>query len=390
MQEAAANARASTDYGLRTTIPILPPAVRRLPSTWLLLGLLGGLLLLSKPSGAVLLMGGGLWALWRGWRAGEVRAILRGGALAAGIALLVWLPWGIRNLLTFGVPFYTTESYDAWVLSYRPWENIYAAYAGRLPLPHPRLLVGYGFDTVATKIGQQFVGAWQDLRGGVIIPLTLLPLAILGTLTARGRQQGGLLLALGAAALPYTLFVLGYWHYESRYTLFLIPWGALLGAAGFWWLHDRLAAWRGNGALAGLAALVLLALVLQPHWARLQDDWRADLRTPNSVVMAEWLGANTPPDAVIMSRNPWELSFHSDRRSVMIPYDTLATIRQIAAQYGVTYLQLDHLNDPAYRRPALGPLYAGPDEWNGFRKVYDRRGKDGEGLLVYTVPQGGR
>lgn len=390
MQEAAANARASTDYGLRTTTPILPPAVRRLPSTWLLLGLLGGLLLLSKPSGAVLLMGGGLWALWRGWRAGEVRAILRGGALAAGIALLVWLPWGIRNLLTFGVPFYTTESYDAWVLSYRPWENIYAAYAGRLPLPHPRLLVGYGFDTVATKIGQQFVGAWQDLRGGVIIPLTLLPLAILGTLTARGRQQGGLLLALGAAALPYTLFVLGYWHYESRYTLLLIPWGALLGAAGFWWLHDRLAAWRGNGALAGLAALVLLALVLQPHWARLQDDWRADLRTPNSVVMAEWLGANTPPDAVIMSRNPWELSFHSDRRSVMIPYDTLATIRQIAAQYGVTYLQLDHLNDPAYRRPALGPLYAGPDEWNGFRKVYDRRGKDGEGLLVYTVPQGGR
>jgi len=377
------------------SIIALPAADRRLP-TYALLGLLGGLLILSKPSGAVILVGGGAWALWRGWRDGALRPTLVGGAFAAGVALLVWLPWGVRNLITFGKPFYSTESFDAWVLMYRPWENIYAAYAGHLPLPHPRLLVGYGFDTVLGKIGQQFADAWCSLRAGEIVPLTVIPLAILGLLVARGQRQIALLLALGSAILLYALFVLGYWHYESRYALFLIPWGALFGAAGFWWTHDRLAAWRGNGALAGLAAVGVLALMLNSpwdensQWKRLQDDWSADLRTPNSVTMAGWVGANTPPDAVIMSRNPWELSFHSDRRSVMIPYDTLPVIRQIAAQYGVGYLQLDHLTDPGYRRADLGPLYDGPDEWNGFRKVYDRRSKDGEGLLIYTFPPGGR
>jgi len=379
----------ATDHGPRTTDSPLPTTDRRLP-TYALLGLLGGLLILSKPSGAIILAGGGAWALWRGWRDGRLRPTLVGGALAAGVVLLVWLPWGVRNLITFGAPFYSTESFDAWILMYRPWENIYAAYAGRLPLPHPRLLVGYGFDTIFSKIGQQFSEAWKSLRAGEIVPLPVMPLALLGLLAARGRRQLALLAALGAATGLYALFVLGYWHYEPRYALFLIPWGALFGAAGFWWLHDRLAAWRGNGALAGLAAVGVLALVLAPQWAQLRDDWSADLRTPNSVVMAEWVGANTPPDAVIMSRNPWELSFHSDRRSVMIPYDTLPVIRQIAAQYGVGYLQLDHLTDPGYRRADLGPLYDGPDEWNGFRKVYDRRSKDGEGLLIYTFPQGGR
>jgi 4-amino-4-deoxy-L-arabinose transferase-like glycosyltransferase len=358
--------------------------------TYALLGLLGGLLILCKPSGAIILVGGGLWLLWRGWRGGTLRATITGGALAAGVALLVWLPWGVRNLLTFGQPFYSTESFDAWILMYRPWENIYKVYTGLLPLPHPRLLVGYGFDTVLGKVWQQFSEAWKSLRTGEIFPLTVVPLALLGLLAVRGQRQITLLLALGSAILLYALFVLGYWHYEPRYALFLVPWGALFGAAGLWWLHDRLAAWRGNGAIAGLAVIGVMAFVLAPQWTQLRDDWSADLRTPNSVVMAEWVAANTPTDAVIMSRNPWELSFHGDRRSVMIPYDTLPVIRQIAAQYGVGYLQLDHLTDPGYRRADLGPLYDGPDEWNGFRKVYDRRSKDGEGLLIYTFPQGGR
>ncbi len=393
-----AGAPPSTDHGPRTTDPPLTTHDSRLTTLlpWLLLGVLGGLLILCKPSGALILVGSGAWALWRGWRDGALRPTIVGGALAAGVATLVWLPWGVRNTITFGIPFYSTESFDAWILIYRPWENIYAAYAGHLPLPHPRLLVGYGFDTVTGKIGRQFADAWKGLRAGEIVPLTVMPLAILGLLVARGQRQFALLLALGSAVLLYALFVLGYWHYESRYALFLIPWGALFGAAGFWWTHDRLAAWRGNGALAGLAAVGVLALMLNSpwdensQWKRLQDDWSTDLRTPNSVTMAGWVGANTPPDAVIMSRNPWELSFHSDRRSVMIPYDTLPVIRQIAAQYGVGYLQLDHLTDPGYRRADLGPLYDGPDEWNGFRKVYDRRSKDGEGLLIYTFPPGGR
>ncbi len=371
--------------GSATTQPLTPYALRLTT----LLGLLAGLLVLSKPSGALLLAGGGAWAVWRGWRAGALRATLVGGTLAAAVALAVWLPWGVRNQLTFGVPFYSTEAHDAWILEFRDWENIYTVYAGRRELPHPRLLVGYGFDAVTGKIAQQFKEVWTDLQEGAILPWPMLPLALLGVWTARDRRQRALVATLAAASILYTLFILGYWHYERRYTLFLLPWGALLGAAGLWWAHDRLAEARSR-ALAGLATLAILGLLLAPQWAALRDAWPADLRTPNSVIMAEWVRDNTPGGTVVMTRNPWEFSFHSERQSVMIPYDDIATIETIAARYGATYLQLDNLKRRDTQRPDLAPLYVGPDEWRGFRKVYDRRGDNGEGLLIYTFPAPGR
>ena len=344
--------------------------------------------MLCKPSGALLLAGGGTWVLWRGWRGGYLRAMLVGGTIAAVVAAAVWLPWGVRNQLTFGVPFYSTESQDAWILEYRDWENIYKVYAGRGDLPHPRLLVGYGFDAVSGKIAQQFKEIWRDLREGEILPFLLLAPFVIGGIVARGRQRA-ILAALGAGVALYTLFIATYWHYEQRYTLFLLPWGALFGAAGLWWLHDRLAEARSR-ALAGFTVLVVLGMLLAPQWTTLRDNWNADLRISNPLIVAWWVRDNTPADAIVMTRNPWELSFHSERWSVMIPFDNIATIKEIGNRYGVTYLQLDHLNERATRRPDLDPLYAGAEEWNGFRKVYDRRDSNGEGLLVYSFPRAGR
>ncbi|MFN8537187.1 MAG: glycosyltransferase family 39 protein [Thermomicrobiales bacterium] len=353
---------------------------------WALLGIVGGLLLLAKPSGAILLVGGGAWALWRGWRDGRLRPVLVGGVLAALFALSLYLPWLMRNQATFGQPFYTTESYDAFLLEYRPWENIYQVYAGKQPLPHRSLLVRYGLDAVGDKIGAQFREAWGDLIKGAIFPLLLLPLGVVAALVARERRQRGALAALGLAVAGYAVFIAVYWHYERRYALFLVPWGALFGAAGLWWLHDRVAEARGR-ALAGIAALVVVGAMLVPQVQAVRDDWSASLRTPGSVVVADWLRDNTPGNAVVMTRNPWELSFHGERLSVMIPFNDLPTILAIGKKYGATYLQLDHLTEDDLRRPALGPLYDGPDEWQGFRKVFDRRNDDGEGLLVYEFPK---
>ena len=360
--------------------------VSRPGRAWVLLGALGGLLLLAKPSGAILLAGGGAWVLWTAWRGGRLRPVLIGGIVAAGVALAVYAPWLARNQITFGQPFYSTESYDAFLLEYRDWETIYQVYTGDRPLPHRSLLVGYGLDAVQDKIGAQFRKSWNDLRQGRIIPLLLLGPMVLGALVARERRQRDALAVLAAAVGAYVLFVFVYWHYERRYAFFLIPWGALFGAAGLWWLHDRVSEARSR-ALAGLATLVLLGAILVPQWGAVRDDWSASLRTPNSVVVASWIRDNTPGGAVVMTRNPWELSFHSERLSVMIPADDLATIRAIGTKYGATHLQLDHLTDPKLRRPALGPLYDGPDEWQGFRKVFDRRDENGEGLLVYEFPR---
>lgn len=349
---------------------------------WVVLGLLGGLLYLAKPSGLVLLAGAALWALWRAWRAGVARRLIAGGALAAGSALVVVLPWLVRNLTTFGVPFYSTEQYDAWVLKYQPDEAIYRVYAGRLPLPHPRLLVGYGFDLVTQAIAKQFRLFWTDLSGGQLAPVALLVLAALGGCLLACRQRR-LLAPLLAATLPYAVFVMVYWHYERRYALFLLPWLTLLAAGALWWLYERLARARG-ARLASVALLVTLLVLLAPQVGALRDDALAAERRPSSVVIADWVAANTPPDAVIMTRNPWELSFHSGREAVMIPYDSLDAILAVAQRYQVTYLQLDHLDRKDLRRPALAPLYDGREAF-GFRKVYAT-----PTWIVYQFPPAGR
>src|SRR5205814_10268668 len=159
------------------------------------------------------------------WRRGRLRPVLAGGLVAGGVAAVVVAPWLARNVLTFGTPFYSTEQHDAWVLKYDPqWEAIYRVYAGRLDLPHPRLLVGYGFDRTTGAIWKQFRDLWGDLSGGAIVPLLALLLAVVGACTLTGQRQRALLGAVVAAATPYLLFVLVYWHYEERYVLLLLPW----------------------------------------------------------------------------------------------------------------------------------------------------------------------
>lgn len=369
-------------------LPALPPvAGERLDAArsgwrhrayWPIVGVLVGLLYLAKPSGLLLAGGAALWRLWLARRQGELRRVVTGGALAGLAALLVVGPWLLRNLVTFGVPFYSTEQFDAWILKYQADEAIYRVYFGRLPLPHPRLLVGYGFDWIAQVDVAQLRKFLQDLTGGRLAPVALLPLGALGVVLLDGVQRR-LWTPLLAASLPYAAFVLLYWHYERRYTLYLLPWLMLAAAAALWWLHDRLALARGPRT-AALAILVVAAFIVVPQADAMRNDAQAAQITPSSVAIARWVAANTPPDAVVMTRNPWELSFHSGRHTVMIPYDTLDAILAVAKQYHVTYLQLDHLNDRYTRRAALGPLYDGEERF-GFQKVYEA-----PGWIVYRFP----
>ena len=68
-----------------------------------------------------------------------------------------------------------------------------------------------------------------------------------------------------------------------------------------------------------------------------------------------WLAANTPSDAVVMSRDPWELNWYSERKAVMIPWGPLEDIRAAGKQYGADYLVV---GGPSwrFRRAQVEPL----------------------------------
>ena len=398
----------------------------------LLSGVVVGLMCWQKTSAVVVAVGMGLWVLWRvfhqpkaTWRAALVRYVV----WWVLPALLVFSPFIVRNISEFGVPVFSTESYDAWVLEYQgtssgDFENIYKIYTNEagLPgtngLPEPSWIKRWGYQRTITKISNQF-GAVRDyllpasaalgplsgkgnlmgnLDNGSTDPRRWLMagalLALVGALTVRRRQASLLALVVWSFA-PYTIFLATYWHAnEERYFVPLIPFGALLASAAIWAIHDGLARVGGGRGrpLALVVAGTLVVLALQPGWVEARDktstapgslvaDWQAD------IAAFEWLRDNTPPASVVMTRVPWQLNFHAERPAVMNPNTRdLTTLLQIARYYNARYLLVNAItNNKDEAAIALGDLLRGRETAN-FKQVASFPAPKNRTLYIYEFP----
>ncbi len=342
-------------------------------------GLLTGLMMFQKPSGALIAFGMGLWLLWARWndaagsRWQRVRAAVQPAAIWTLTALVVLSPYLIRNYAVFGKLFYSTESYDAWVLSYTDWEDIYKVYTPEQGLsetdglPERSWVLRWGFDRTLHKLATQVIAVrnyllppWNDQARPLTDPLgQLKPLlfavgawlslaGMVQTLHRRPRLIGLLLLAFG----PFTIFLITYWHAdEERYFVMVMPWLALLAAAALWGLYD-VAARFGRGRWAFPALMIVTAAVVTAIQPSQMDITNKITREPGlyaqDIEAYEWLRANTPTDTVVMTRLPWQANWHSERPALMIPNTASAdTMRTIAQYYNARFLMRDVLNNPS-------------------------------------------
>ncbi len=399
-----------------------------LRSYWLWAGIFTGLMILQKPSSAIFALGVGLWAL--------LRVSIGMGQLPLGqrfrrlvvewvpplalwtmVTVLVVSPYLVRNLLVFGKPFFSTEAYDAWILYFRgtrseAWEDIYKIYTPILNgpgLPNRSWILQWGFDLTLGKIVQQAVDAWRFFAPprGVLLNSGALDefpygsagvwLMLLGLVTLRRRQRSIISLVL-AALVSYTLFLILYWHThdEPRYFVPFVPWLAMLAAWGACWLFDRIATvWRGRWVgLAGLAITATLVMAVQPHWQRIDRflspqssdywgrNWDAGLEA------FDWIKQNTPSDAVIMTRVPWQLNYHADRAAVMTPNASKQDIMRIAKYYGADYLLMNTISTSlpeGKNGPLFGLARGKPEEgWELMYMVKNRY--NGADVYVYRFP----
>lgn len=335
-----------------------------------------GLMLLQKPgSGAMIALGMGLWLLaqtrgdarWVDWRR------FRQLATWATLALIILSPYLIRNQQLFGTPVYSTESTDAWVLEYTDWDRIYAIYVDELGLngggkPDRSWLLRWGYDRTLAKVQQQvaalrdyLIPAWPGLPAGLaalagradkarLLADTGAWLTLVGALGALASRRR-LLTLLGAAFVPYALFLVFYWHTnEERYWVALLPWLALLAALALGQGYRRIARiGDGRWSPVGLALCgVALALIIAPSWRAVDTKIREEpqLYTPD-LALYNWLKRETPPDAVVMTRAPWQLNWHTERPALMIPYTTdPQQLLTLARHYNAQYLALESLKRP--------------------------------------------
>jgi hypothetical protein len=380
------------------------PSILRNP--WLLTGLWSGLLFLSKPTGVIFLVISGLWLLGRKYIGPrKISLPWRDLLVWGGVALLVVSPFLVRNVLQFGTLYRSTEQYDAWVTKWNPPdEQIYDLFTpfSNQQLPQPRQLLEYGWDSNLNAINNQFKKLFNQLLDGQLVPPLLLMLAVVG-IAVLPRRRYGLAALLGLNLLVYVLLFSVLWHYEPRYYLVWLPWIYLIGLYGLSWLCDRItssnpgderprvAPYPSNAGywIVGLAFLILAV----PGINALITEGPGYTTPTGIVTTANWIKQNTPSDAVIMSRNVWELSFHSERKSVMTPNGVSANqldqVKDVMRRYGVSYLELDHLepddrdiNRQWGQRAAFWPLLdrqgGKAKGYEGFKLVYDKGG-----LLVY-------
>lgn len=367
---------------------------------------LTGLMMVQKPSGALIALGMGLWLLGqagrRGWPAAgpgqAAQQVLRAFApvlLWGLVALAILSPYIVRNYALFGKPFYSTESHDAWVLGYGDWEDIYKVYTTQDGLsvegvPDRSWVLRWGFDVTLLKLATQaravrnyLLPPWLDQSRALSDPESqkkallfglgawLALLGMLGALRSRRRLLALLSLAFG----PYTLFLVGYWHAdEERYFLMIMPWLALLAGYALWRGYDRVAAIGDRRwAPAGLTlALTVLFLIGQPSWPYNAKKVREEPALYQADTDAyRWLRDNTAPADVAMTRLPWQLNWVSQRPALMVPNTAdRAVFLALARHYHVRYLVRDTFAQPsAAARELIDGLIE--DDELGFELVYE-------------------
>ncbi len=354
-------------------------------------GVWAGLMMLAKPNGVLYVGIAVLWDLFRRWREFRWKDAWKAW-LAFGLpAAALFAPWVLRNLLLFGAPVHSTERFDAWILKYQEWEQIYRLYFD--DLPNRSWLLRYGFDRVSEAIGTEFRKWWQyfSVDTNALLTLTGSALALLGTLVLRqrdsdhGRAPIRLFSLVGPIFFLFGTFICTYWHVEERYFVPFIPWLALLAARGLWWIHDTLAYRRdeqGRTAPTSFGWLGLLLVVLacvqmvSPFPQEAIAKWQLDQDKRQELRAYAWLAENSAPDDVIMTRVPWQLTYYTQRRSVMIPQDGLEDAQTIIGKYGVRYLFMD--GDARGKRATLRQALQSDPAW---KLLYDEGG-----IQIYQVP----
>ncbi|MDX2136905.1 MAG: glycosyltransferase family 39 protein [Chloroflexota bacterium] len=310
------------------------------------------------------------------WVRGDGKTARRwiGGGLAFSIALLIVLPWLLRNIADFGSATTPNLSRMFFMTDFRD----HYAYGRELTL-QTWLAAQTPIEIITKRLLEMAASAkmmWVSLD-------LFLPVAVVGggllLLVARDRQRwlriAPALVLLGGMFVFYTILA-PYGSQGGSYKksyLTLVP--LLLPIAGYA-LEQAISNTRIR---TGVALLVLLFMT-----ANAIEFVRADIRFTNEylrIVQEMSAAAAALPDVdgdgerIYMTQDPYMLRF-VNMQSVMFPMETRDTVYDVALRYHVDYLLM-----PA-DRPALDVLVLGAESDIRFVPVLE---VEGTPFIFYEV-----
>ena len=316
--------------------------------TFLLMGLLAGLMNLARSDGLLWLGLLGLLALWRSIETDQsvknkIQSFVISGSLIVIGYSLVMAPWYARNISVFGSPMAPGGSRILWLIDYN--------------------------DTFAFPADQVNMGSWLEAGWGAALKVRLwaLRMNVMNAFAA----QGGILL------FPFILA--GYWQlrHDIRARLAGTGWLILLvvmtlvfplaGARGgffhagaalqpFWWalaplglnrlvdtLYRRniLTAEHAGTVFQGLLVVISILLTVVIVQVRiLQPGWQPEEELYIEVEQFLVEGGATP-DEIAIVRNPAGYYIVSGRSTIVMPPGGPDTILALATRYNASYFVLE-------------------------------------------------
>jgi hypothetical protein len=252
---------------------------------FVLLGVVGGLLMLVRPEGVILL---GLIALELGWqRRRNWKVLAQCWLLIGGGWLIVGLPYGLFNYALSGSVLPNTFGAKSGFygdLSLEGLANYFANGLRELLLAGPVLLLLPGL-----------LFCYRDIKRG--------------SLDWRPLVWPPVLFVLYALRLPVT-------YHHGRYLMPLIPFIIIYGIIG----TAGLVGWLRSQRLPVVARVVplLLALGLGFGWINGGLSYQSDVKVINlmQVQVGRWLAENTPPEAVVATHDIGAITYFSHRKLV--------------------------------------------------------------------------
>lgn len=310
------------------------------------LGIFCGLAILQKPMGVLLPAIYFFYLLY--FYRDSLRAFLLPAVVLTFGTLVFAGPFLVRNYLLFGTFLLPNEGYMGYLIKYFPYEKVFSIYYG--DPPSIKLWLDYGWLNFL-KINFSYFRYSIDtfVYRDLLMPYTVIVLSLLGLSTIKSREKHfylpGVILFLVMSFLMAT-----YWHYESRYYAMLIPVFNLLSTVFFLSLFPKIN-WKN-----GLVVLTILMITFLPSVKMVLNSLQPK-PTDTALINYTWIKNNTPKDAVIMTLAPWEMNFHSERKTIMIPNEDKSQILWMARKYKSDYLEIEFLNE--VKRDSLKELYKG-------------------------------
>jgi hypothetical protein len=336
-------------------------------SSLFLLGLSAGLMNLARPDGLLwLAVGGlGLCLLWFETKPRPALVSLVTPLLifVAGYAL-VMAPWMLRNLSIWGTPLTPSGSRVLWMTRYDetfawPPERINlqnwlkagwdSALAGRL-----EALKLNAINTIAAQAGILLfpfilVGLWvlrKDLRARLAAFSWLILFLIMSLVFPYAGSRGSFFHA-GAALQPvwFTAAVVG---------------------VDFLVVKARSRGWFTPAAqrLFRFALVVFMAMltVALAYMSIVQNDWNQFRRTYLEVERRLVENGAQPADVVIVANSPGYY-VTTGRSAIIVPDENLASVRDLAHQFGARFLVLEK----TYYTDLMIPVYKDPENQPGLK-----------------------